>query len=83
MSVVPVAPVDVRGARWRLRLRNARQFARRYASRRDGVVGAAIIVFFALLALAPQLFVGALQTVTTATGGPLEPPSGAHLLGTD
>jgi peptide/nickel transport system permease protein len=83
VSVVPVAPVDVRGARWRLRLRNARQFARRYASRRDGVVGAAILVFFALLALAPQLFVGALQTVTTATGGPLEPPSGAHLLGTD
>ena len=37
----------------------------------DGVVGAAILVFFALLALAPQLFVGALQTVTTATGGPL------------
>jgi peptide/nickel transport system permease protein len=64
-------------------VRNARQFARRYAARRDGVVGAAILVFFALLALAPQLFVGALQTVTTATGGPLEPPSGTHILGTD
>jgi peptide/nickel transport system permease protein len=64
-------------------MRNARQFARRFAARRDGVVGAAILVLFALLALAPQLFVGALQTVTTATGGPLEPPSPAHILGTD
>ena len=81
MSAVPVAPIDIRGARWRLR--NARQFARRFAARRDGVVGAAILVLFALLALAPQLFVGALQTVTTATGGPLEPPSAAHILGTD
>ena len=83
MSAVPVAPIDIRGARWRLRLRNSRQFARRFAARRDGVVGAAILVLFALLALAPQLFVGALQTVTTATGGPLEPPSPAHILGTD
>jgi peptide/nickel transport system permease protein len=83
MSAVPVAPIDIRGARGRLRMRNARQFARRFAARRDGVVGAAILVLFALLALAPQLFVGALQTVTTATGGPLEPPSPAHILGTD
>jgi peptide/nickel transport system permease protein len=83
MSAVPVAPIDIRGARWRLRMRNARQFARRFVARRDGVVGAAILVLFALLALAPQLFVGALQTVTTATGGPLEPPSPAHILGTD
>jgi peptide/nickel transport system permease protein len=83
MSAVPVAPIDIRGARWRLRMRNARQFARRFAARRDGVVGAAILVLFALLALAPQLFVGALQTVTTATGGPLEPPSPVHILGTD
>jgi peptide/nickel transport system permease protein len=83
VSAVPVAPVDLRGTRWRLRLRNARAFARRYARRKDGVVGAAILVLFAVLALAPQLFVGPLQTVTTATGTTLEPPSAAHLFGTD
>jgi len=47
------------------------------------VVGAAILVLFAGLAIAPALLVGPLQTVTTATGGPLEPPSAAHLFGTD
>ncbi|MDR3544434.1 MAG: ABC transporter permease [Candidatus Limnocylindrales bacterium] len=83
MSAVPVAPVNVRGVRWRLRLRNAREFARRYARRTDGVVGAVILVVFAVLALAPQLFVGPLQTVTTATGTSLDPPSAAHLFGTD
>ena len=38
---------------------------------------------FAVLAIAPTLFVGPLETVTTATGGRLEPPSPQHLLGTD
>ncbi len=31
----------------------------------------------------PSLFVGALQTATTATGTSLEPPSNLHVLGTD
>lgn len=83
MSAPIVAPAGVRGTRWRLRLRNASQLARRYTARTDGVVGAAILVLFAVLAIAPALLVGPLQTVTTATGGPLEPPSAAHLLGTD
>jgi peptide/nickel transport system permease protein len=83
MSAVPVTPVDLRGARLRLRLRNAREFGRRYARRKDGVVGAVILILFAVLALAPQLFVGPLQTVTTATGATLDPPSVAHLFGTD
>jgi peptide/nickel transport system permease protein len=83
MTAVPVSPAGVRRARWRLRVRNARAFGRRYAARTDGVVGAAILVFFAALALAPALFVGPLQTVTIATAGALEPPSSAHLLGTD
>ncbi len=82
MSAVP-APVDVRGVRWRLRARNAREFARRYARRTDGVVGATILVAFGVIALAPQLFVGPLQTVTTATGSAFEPPSVTHLFGTD
>jgi peptide/nickel transport system permease protein len=47
------------------------------------MVGAAILLVFAALAIAPTLFVGPLETVTTATGAPLEPPSLEHLLGTD
>ena len=66
-----------------MRLRNAREFLGRYAQRKDGVVGAVIHLVFAVLALAPQLFVGPLQTVTTATGASLDPPSAAHLFGTD
>ena len=76
-------PVDVRAERWRLRAKNTREFARRYAQRTDGVVGLAILVAFAILAIFPNVFVGALQTATTATGTTLEPPSLTHLLGTD
>ncbi len=47
------------------------------------MIGAVILAMFAVLALAPDLFVGPLQTVTTATGGPLDPPSAAHIFGTD
>lgn len=83
MNAVPLAPAGVRRTRWRLRLRNARAFGRLFAGRTDGVVGAAILILFAVLALAPALFVGPLQTVTTATGDALEPPALAHLLGTD
>ncbi len=75
--------VDVRGERWRLRVKNTRDFAGRFASRTDGVVGLAILLVFTCLAIAPTLFVGPLQTATTATGTSLEPPSMAHLLGTD
>jgi peptide/nickel transport system permease protein len=86
---VSAAPAAARGApgaraaRWRLRLQNARRFGRRYATRRDGVVGAVILLVFTVLAIAPTLFVGPLETVTTATGAPLQPPSLEHLLGTD
>ena len=82
MSATAV-PIDVRGERWRLRARNARSFARRFASRSDGVIGLLILVFFVLLALFPETFVGKLETATTASGLPLEPPSAAHLFGTD
>jgi peptide/nickel transport system permease protein len=83
VSAVPVTARGARRTRWELRLRNARQFGRRYAARRDGVVGAAILLVFAALAIAPAFFVGPLETVTTATGAALEPPSLEHLLGTD
>ena len=77
------APLDVRGERWRLRARNARDFARRYGRRTDGVVGLAILVVFAAIAIFPNLFVGPLETATTASGKALEHPSAMHLLGTD
>ena len=46
-------------------------------------IGLVILLIFAVLAIAPQLFVGPFETVTTSTGGPLEPPSAAHIFGTD
>ena len=82
MSAV-VTSADLRNERWRLRLRNWRDFGRRYARRTDGVVGAIILVVFAVLAIAPELFVGPLETVTTASGQPLEPPSLENIFGTD
>ena len=38
---------------------------------------------FSVLAIAPALFVGPLQTLTSATGQPLEPPSAQYWFGTD
>jgi len=77
------ATIDVRGERWKLRVRNTRDFWRRYVRRRDGVIGLAILLVFVALAIAPALFVGPLETATTATGTAFEPPSAAHPLGTD
>jgi peptide/nickel transport system permease protein len=51
--------------------------------RTDGVVGVAILTVFAVLAIAPELFVGQLESVVSATGKALEPPSLQHLFGTD
>jgi peptide/nickel transport system permease protein len=74
---------ELRGARLRLRLRNARTFARRFARRRDGLLGAAILLVFAVLAVAPDLLVGPLETAVTASAGRFEPPSATHILGAD
>ena len=81
----PVLPTgsSLRAERWRLRARNARAFGARYVRRGDGVVGLAILLVFAVLAIAPSVFVGPLETATTATGASLEPPSAAHIFGTD
>lgn len=73
------APTGVWGLRWR----GFRQFAAKFARRRDGVVGFAILVFFTLMAIAPYWFVGPLETAITASGTGFEPPSLEHLLGTD
>jgi peptide/nickel transport system permease protein len=74
---------DVRRARLRLQLRRLGGFAARFGSRRDGLLGAAILAFFAILAIAPGLFVGPLESVVTATGARFDGPTAAHLFGTD
>jgi peptide/nickel transport system permease protein len=73
----------VRNERLRLRLRSIRSFGQRFAARPDGVIGVVVLIFFSILAIAPSFFVGDLQTVTSASGLPLDPPSLGHLLGTD
>jgi peptide/nickel transport system permease protein len=85
VSTTAAAPsaATLRAERWRLRVRSARSFGRRFSRRADGVVGLAILLLFAVIAIAPQLFVGPLETATTATGRSLQAPSGVHVLGTD
>ena len=65
------------------RMRGLREFAARFSTRTDGIVGVAILTVFVILALAPALFVGPLENAVTASGLPLDPPSAAHLFGTD
>jgi peptide/nickel transport system permease protein len=81
MSVTAMAAR--RGSALGLRLRSAREFWRQFAHRRSGVAGVIVLVVFTVLAIAPGLFVGPLQTVTTATGAHLEPPSFTFPMGTD
>ncbi len=74
---------ELRFARLRLRLRSLRSFAVHFLTRRDGLFGVLILLVFTILALAPQLFVGTLETAVTASGARLAPPGAGHLLGTD
>lgn len=83
MSATSLSRAELRGARLRLRLRNMRALGAAFARRTDGVVGALILAFFATLALAPEVFVGPLQTVTTATAEAMARPAPSHLLGAD
>ena len=83
MTATTVDRVALRGERMRLRIREARRFARRFSARRDGVIGLVILLVFTVLAIAPELFVGKLENVTTATATALAPPSGSHLFGAD
>jgi len=78
-----LAPTHRPKGRWALRLAGWRSFLGRLVRRPEGFAGLAIIGFFTIMALAPSLFVGPLETVTTASGRRLEPPSWQHLLGTD
>jgi peptide/nickel transport system permease protein len=49
----------------------------------SGLAGLLILIVFSVLAIAPDLFVGPLQTAATATGPRLAPPGGEYLFGTD
>ncbi|HEX9550610.1 MAG TPA: ABC transporter permease [Candidatus Limnocylindrales bacterium] len=55
----------------------------RLVRRPEGAFGVAILAVFGVLAIAPELFVGPLQTAVTAPGTRLSPPSAAFPLGTD
>ena len=83
MTTPTITAGQLRNERLRLRLRGWRDFWRRFSRRREGVIGLAIIVFFTILAIAPQLFVGPLETARTASGTRLEAPSAQHIFGTD
>ena len=74
---------SVHRARLRLQLRRFRDFAGRFARRQDGLVGGLILLVFVILAIAPDLFVGPLENVVTASGTRYDPPSAEHIFGTD
>jgi peptide/nickel transport system permease protein len=78
-----VAANDLRSARLRIRLRGWREGMGRFIGRRDGLVGAAILLVFAVLAIAPDLLVGPLESAVRASAGRFEAPSAAHVLGAD
>jgi peptide/nickel transport system permease protein len=83
MTAAAIGHPNVRREAWRLRIRNARGFVRSFGRRRDGVIGLVVLAVFAFLALFPSLFVGSLETATTATGHSLEAPGAIHVFGTD
>jgi peptide/nickel transport system permease protein len=83
VSAGTLGAADLRAARLRLRIQGMRSFAGRFFSRPDGIIGTFILLFFGILALAPDLLVGPLETAITATGRRLAAPEAAHLLGTD
>jgi peptide/nickel transport system permease protein len=83
MTATAPPVVSLRGEMLRMRLRSARAFMRQFSRKPAGVVGVGVLVAFTVLAIAPELLVGPLQTVTTAPGKHLEPPGVAFPLGTD
>ncbi len=67
----------------RIRIRSARSFAAQFSRRPPGVAGLVVLIVFSMLAIAPWVFVGPLQTVTTAGPDHLAPPSLEYPFGTD
>lgn len=84
MTPGAITPAELGASRRRLRLRAWRAGLAAFLGRRDGLMGAGILAVFAVLAIAPDLFVGPLETAVTASGpGRFTAPSMAHIFGTD
>jgi peptide/nickel transport system permease protein len=75
-----VALAPPRGSR---RLARAGGLMAALVRRPDGLIGLVLLVFFSLMAIAPELIAGPLQTAVTATGPRLSPPTAGFPLGTD
>ncbi|TIW22212.1 MAG: ABC transporter permease, partial [Mesorhizobium sp.] len=65
------------------RTRAIKSFLCQFLGHGGAQAGLVCLVFFLVLAAAPNTLVGPLQTAINATGDFLVPPSGEHLLGTD
>lgn len=83
MSASAVPAGELHGAAPRGRLAGARDFWGQLLRRRDGLVGTAILAIFAVLAMAPEVIVGPLESVVTATGPRFGSPTTEFPLGTD
>ena len=79
----PGVAMPVPGTRPRSRVGGWLDFMRRLMGRPDGMIGVIILVIFSVLAIAPNFFVGPLETAITATGPRLSPPIPGYPLGTD
>ena len=76
-------PAAAPGTVQRRRPGSTRTFWHQYSRNRAGVVGLIVLTIFTVLAIAPGFFVGPLQTVITATGEKLQPPTLEFPMGTD
>ncbi|MFF4209902.1 ABC transporter permease [Streptomyces sp. NPDC001796] len=83
-TTAPVAKASPRTLARQRRRRSAARFWTHYRTHRAGLVGLAVLVLFAAVALTAPLTVGAdVSSVTGAPGRPLQHPSGDFPLGTD
>ena len=83
MTAAGMARGESVAGRWSRTARRIGSLMRALLGRSDGLVGIVVLGLFTVLAIAPGLFVGPLETLTGATGVPLQPPSFAHPFGTD
>lgn len=67
----------------RRRIATLRAGMGRFLGRRDGLIGSAILAVFIVLAIAPDLIAGPLESIVTASGARFDAPSALHLFGTD
>ncbi|RVC75210.1 ABC transporter permease, partial [Mesorhizobium sp. M2A.F.Ca.ET.046.02.1.1] len=67
----------------RIRARAIKSFLSKFLGHGGAWLGLLCLGFFLVLAAVPNILVGPLETVATATGDFLDPPSSQHFLGTD